>query len=360
MSRAVMILAGGTGGHVYPGLAVAEALRAQGCELVWMGTRRGVEARVVPAAGVPLLTIPVTGLRRSGPWRRLGAPFTVAVALACALVQMLRVRPRVVLGMGGFVSGPGGVAAWLCRRPLVIHEQNAIPGLTNRLLARLANRVFEAFPGTFPAARRAVSCGNPVRREIAALEPPAQRLGRHDAPRVLVFGGSRGARALNASVPGGLAASGVADLAVLHQCGEAEVVATRARYAALPGFAGVEVTAYIDDMAGAYAAADLVIARAGAITVAELAACGAAAILVPYPYAVDDHQTANARYLVDAGAALLIPEHELDATRLGAAVAHLLGDRARLVAMAEQARALARPDAVATVAGACLEYVDAA
>lgn len=355
-----MILAGGTGGHVYPGLAVADVLREQGCELVWMGTRRGVEARVVPAAGLRLLTIPVAGLRRSGMWRRLSAPFSIAIALVCALVQMLRVRPRVVLGMGGFVSGPGGVAAWLCRRPLVIHEQNAIPGLTNRLLARIASRVFEAFPGTFPVARGARTCGNPVRREIIALEPPALRLARHGAPRVLVFGGSRGARALNDTVPAALAASGVAQITVLHQCGETDVAATRERYATFDGFAAVEVTPYIEDMAAAYGAADLVIARAGALTVAELAASGVAAILVPYPYAVDDHQTANAQHLVAAGAALLVPEHELDVARLGAAIAALLSDRAHLVAMAEHARALAQPEAVKTVADACLEYVNAA
>ena len=359
MNRAVMILAGGTGGHVYPGLAVAEALRAEGCELFWMGTRRGIESRLVPAAGLPLLTVPVAGLRRSGVWRWLSAPVTVGTALLCALVHMIRVRPRVVLGMGGFVSGPGGVAAWLCRRPLVIHEQNAIPGLTNRLLARIASRVCEAFPGTFATIRSAQTCGNPVRRDIAALAPPAQRLATHEAPSVLVFGGSRGARALNEVVPAALAASGVDGLRVLHQCGEADVAGTRARYAALAGRAEVAVTPYIEDMAGAYAAADLVIARAGALTVAELAAAGVASILVPYPHAVDDHQTANARHLGEAGAALLKPERELDVAELAAEVARLLADRARLLDMAERARALARADAVALVAQACLEYVDA-
>lgn len=359
MNRAVMILAGGTGGHVYPGLAVAEALRAEGCELFWMGTRRGIESRVVPAAGLPLLLVPVAGLRRSGAWRWLTAPVTVGSALLCALVHMIRIRPRVVLGMGGFVSGPGGVAAWLCRRPLVIHEQNAIPGLTNRLLARIASRVCEAFPGTFAAARSARTCGNPVRQDIAALAPPAQRLGGRETPSVLVFGGSRGARALNETVPAALASSGMTGLRVLHQCGEVDVAATRARYAALAGRADVEVTPYIDDMAGAYAMADLVIARAGALTVAELAASGVASILVPYPHAVDDHQTANARYLVDAGAALLVPERELDAARLGAEIARLLCDRTRLLDMAERAHALARPDAVTLVARSCLEYVDA-
>jgi len=264
-----------------------------------------------------------------------------------------------VLGMGGFVSGPGGVAAWLCRRPLVIHEQNAIPGFTNRLLARIASRVCEAFPGTFAATRGAQTCGNPVRQDIATLAPPRQRIAARRTPSVLVFGGSRGARALNEAVPAALAASGVAGLRVLHQCGDADVAATRARYATFAGVAEVEVTPYIEDMAGAYASADLVIARAGALTVAELAAAGVASILVPYPHAVDDHQTANARYLVEAGAAVLLPESELDIARLGAEVAHLLADRARLLDMADRARALARPDAVTLVARTCLEYIDA-
>lgn len=355
MSLTVMIVAGGTGGHVYPGLAVAADLRAQGVALHWLGTARGIEARVVPASGVPFSTIPVAGLRRSGALRWLAAPWTVARAVACAVGAIRRVRPQVVLGMGGFVSGPGGIAAWLCRRPLLIHEQNAVPGLTNRLLARFARRVLEAFPGSFPAAVGAITTGNPVRSDIAALAPPAARFAAPRAPHLFVFGGSRGARALNELLPAALANVDLPGLTVCHQCGAGDVEETRARYARLvPGLA-VEVTAYVEDMAAAYATADLVVARAGAITVAEIAACGVASVLVPFPHAVDDHQTRNARHLAAAGAACLLAERGLDAATLAAELRGLLADRPRLLDMAQRARALARPDATATVARHCRE-----
>ncbi len=359
MSRPVMIVAGGTGGHVYPGLAVAEALRRRGVELHWMGTRRGIEARVVPAQGFPLTTIPVSGLRRAGWLRWLGAPVTVLAGVVCAIAAMVRVRPGVVLGMGGFVSGPGGVAAWLCRRPLLIHEQNAVPGLTNRLLSRLAARVLEAFPGSFAPEVHAIAVGNPVREAIAGLAPPAARAAARRRPAVLVFGGSRGARALNEIVPAALIAGAVPDLQVLHQCGAADVEATRARYAAAPDGMQCEVVAYIEDMAAAYAAADLVIARAGALTVFEIAAAGIAAVLVPYPHAVDDHQTANARHLVDREAALLMPESELGIDGLAGAVADLFAEPGRLRAMAERARECAAGGATEAVMRHCLELADA-
>ena len=354
-----MIVAGGTGGHVYPGLAVAQALRDAGVELYWMGTRLGLEARVVPGSGAVFETIPISGLRRAGLLRWLAAPVTLCVAMLFAIAVVARIRPRVVLGMGGFVSGPGGVAAWLCRRPLVIHEQNAIPGLTNRLLSRLAKRILEAVPGTFRGATNAVATGNPVRQAIINLAPPSVRLPARNGNNVLVFGGSGGARRLNEVVPQALALSGVGDLCIRHQCGAADVEATRKRYAGLEETCQVDVVPYIENMAAAYATADLVIARAGALTVAEIAACGVASILVPYPYAVDDHQTANARYLVQREAALLIPESEMTAASLGRSVADLLGDRTRLCAMAERARSLAQPDATAMVARHCLEFVDA-
>ena len=359
MTPTVMIVAGGTGGHVYPGLAVAADLRAQGVALHGGGTARGVAARVGPAAGGPFSTIPVSGLRRGGFARWLAAPWTVALAVGAAIRAILRVRPQVVLGMGGFVSGPGGVAAWLCRRPLVIHEQNAIPGLTNRLLARIAARVLEAFPGSFPAKVGAVVTGNPVRGAIAGIAAPAARLTARSSHRVLVFGGSRGAHALNALVPAALAASGMRGLSVRHQCGADAAPTTRARYAAAGDRIAAEVEPYIEDMAAAYAWADLVIARAGAITIAELTACGVAAILIPFPYAVDDHQTRNARVLADHGAALLLPERELEAASLGRQVARLLGDRALLLEMAERARDLARPHATQDVARHCLELIRA-
>ena len=359
MTGAIMIVAGGTGGHVYPGLAVAEVLRRHECDLYWMGTPGGIESIVVPASGVNFCAIPVSGLRRTGAVRWLLAPVTIAFAILCALRHMIRIRPRVVLGMGGFVSGPGGIAAWLLRRALVIHEQNAIPGLTNRILSRFATRVLEAVPGSFAAAACATAVGNPVRAAIARLPAPAHRMRWSETRSVLIFGGSQGSRALNEIVPEALAASGVARLNVLHQCGASDVSATRERYASVKDAARIEVKPYIDNMADAYAQADLVIARAGAITVAEIAASGVAAILVPYPFAVDDHQTANAEYLATQGAAILLPENVLEIDSLAAVVADLLADPARLLAMAERARALSRPQAAEGVARVCLEQLHA-
>ncbi|MBI4694598.1 MAG: undecaprenyldiphospho-muramoylpentapeptide beta-N-acetylglucosaminyltransferase [Gammaproteobacteria bacterium] len=357
MTRRVLILAGGTGGHIYPALAVADCLRGAGVDLAWLGSLNGLEGRVVPAHGIPMVRIPVTGLRGRGVLGWLAAPWRVVLATYRAIVAVLDVKPGVVLGMGGFVSGPGGVAAWLCRRPLVIHEQNAIPGLTNKLLSRLATRVLEAYPRSFELARQAIATGNPVRADIAALPAPRERLGGRRGLRVLVFGGSRGARRLNVVLPLALGLLALPGLEVRHQCGRDDVATTQAAYAAQGVAAQVE--AFIEDMAGAYAWADLVICRAGAITVAELAAAGAASILVPFPYAVDDHQTANARYLADAGAARLVQERDLEPAALAAVITELAHDRQTLVAMAERARDLARPDAATTVAGHCLELLDA-
>lgn len=359
VTRTVMIVAGGTGGHVYPGLAVAEALRARDVELHWMGTERGIEARVVPQAGVPLVTIPVSGLRRRGWWRWLAAPLLVSYAIWCALAAMRRIRPQVVLGMGGFVSGPGGIAAWLSRRPLIIHEQNAVPGLSNRILSHFARRVLQGFPGSFAASVGAITTGNPVRADIAAIAAPAARSHDAAALKVLVFGGSRGARALNERVPQALAACGVVNISVRHQCGADDVAATEARYRQVSNVAAVNVVPYIDDMPAAYAWADLVIARAGASSIAEIAACGVASILIPYPYAVDDHQTANARYLANAEAALLMPEAGLSVESLAFEIGRLLNDATIRGAMAERARAQARPHATAEVAAQCLEFIDA-
>ena len=359
MTRSVMIVAGGTGGHVYPGLAVAAALRARNVELHWMGTARGIEARLVPLAGVPLVTIPVSGLRRRGWWRWLAAPFGVAYAVCCALAAMRRIQPQVVLGMGGFVSGPGGIAAWLTRRPLIIHEQNAVPGLSNRILSHFARRVLEGFPGSFKAGVRAITTGNPVRADIANIVAPAERTRTAGGLNVLVFGGSRGARALNDLVPAALAASGVAGIVVRHQCGADDVASTQARYGNAANIVDATALAYIDDMTSAYAWADLVIARAGASSIAEIAACGVASILIPFPYAVDDHQTANAQYLAADTAALLRPEANLSVAGLARDIAGLLGDPALRLQMAERARARARPHATADVAAQCLEFTDA-
>jgi UDP-N-acetylglucosamine--N-acetylmuramyl-(pentapeptide) pyrophosphoryl-undecaprenol N-acetylglucosamine transferase len=351
----VLIMAGGTGGHVYPALAVAECLRSRGTGVHWLGTRRGLEARVVPSSGIPLHLVRVRGLRGKGPVSWLLAPVRLAIALGQSVAAILRVRPTIVLGMGGFVTGPGGVAAWLLRRPLLIHEQNAIPGFTNRILGRLATVVMEAFPGSFPSGYRARHTGNPVRAAIAGLPAPEDRfVGRSGPLRVLILGGSQGARALNEVVPTALRDMPSRDmLDVRHQAGASHLESARERYAA----AGVqaELVAFIDDMAMAYAWADLVVCRAGAMTIAELMAVGAAAILIPFPHAVDDHQTHNARFLSERGAALLVRQAELTAQRLGALLADLYGARERLLAMAKAARVLAIPDAAGRVAALCSE-----
>ncbi len=354
-----MIVAGGTGGHVYPGLAVAQALQEKGIELYWMGTRRGLEARVVPQHGLPLCPILVSGLRRSGILRWLAAPVSLSVALLQAVRAIVRTKPRVVLGMGGFVSGPGGVAAWLCRRPLIIHEQNSVAGLTNRVLSRIAGQVLEAFPGSFPAAVKALTTGNPVRAEITRIETPVERMGHRESVNILVFGGSRGAHALNEHVPAAIHGCAVPGLCVRHQCGADDVDATSGRYRVCTNIEDVQVEAYIDDMASAYRWADLVIARSGALTVAEIAACGVASILIPYPHAVDDHQTLNARYLSERGAAILLPEGEMTIESLGAHLDRVLGDRAEMMRMATNARELGRPHATDEVATHCLEFIDA-
>lgn len=365
MGARVMILAGGTGGHVYPALAVAEELRALGHSVVWMGTRGGLEARVVPEAGIPMEWLAVAGVRGKGWGSRLKAPFMLARACFQSLRILRRIRPDVVLGMGGFVSGPGGLMARMLGIPLVLHEQNRVPGTTNRWLARWARVVLEAFPGSFPASAGARCTGNPLRREIAVLwgrasvrEPMDESGSRGPKPaptepvHVLILGGSQGAKALNETVPAALARLRT-PLRVLHQSGEAMRAATGEVYRE----AGLEarVEAFVRDMAEAYRWADLAICRAGAMTVSELAAAGLPAILVPFPYAIDDHQTANARYLAEAGAAVLLPQQDMSAESLAARLAELLAEPGRLESCAERARALAQPEAARTVAGICLE-----
>lgn len=344
-------MAGGTGGHVFPALAVAQELRRRGHTIVWMGAPDSFESRTVPAQGFPIEFVRVTGLRGKGALALLAAPLRLLRAVREAWAILARHRPQAVLGMGGFASGPGGLAAWLQRVPLVIHEQNAAPGLTNRLLSRLARRVLEAFPDTFAGAQ---TVGNPVRAGFAELAAPAHRLGQHagSAPRVLVIGGSQGARALNERMPQALALLPEGQRPqVRHQAGRTLEVAQQA-YAR----AGVEakVEAFITDMPAAYEWADLVVCRSGASTVAELSAAGCAALLVPFPFAVDDHQTRNGEHLVRVGAARLIQESGLSPERLARELADLLSDRARLVAMAEAARGAAWTQSTAVIAEACL------
>lgn len=348
--KTILVMAGGTGGHVFPGLAVADFLHAQGWRVVWMGNPEGMEARLVPKRGYEMAWVRFAALRGKGLLRTLLLPVNLLRAFGQALRALSHVQPHVVLGMGGYVTFPGGMMAALTGRPLVVHEQNSVAGLANRVLAGVADRVLCGFPGVL---KKGEWTGNPVRAEIAALPPPAQRYAaREGRLNVLVVGGSLGAQALNDAVPRALTLlAPQARPRVTHQSGAAQIDALRAAYAV----AGLEaeLVDFIDDMAARYAAADLVICRAGALTIAELAAAGVASILVPFPHAVDDHQTGNARFLAEAGAAILLPQGELAAEKL----AGLLRDLSRetLAAMAEQARALAKPDATRAVAEACME-----
>jgi UDP-N-acetylglucosamine--N-acetylmuramyl-(pentapeptide) pyrophosphoryl-undecaprenol N-acetylglucosamine transferase len=350
----VLIMAGGTGGHVFPALAAARVLRERGYEPVWLGTQRGLEAKLVPPQHIEIEWITVSGLRGKGVTTWLAAPFKLSLAIWQSLQVMRRRRPSVVLGAGGFVSGPGGVAAWLTRRPLVIHEQNAIAGMTNRLLSRLARRVLEAFPSSFPPGTRAERVGNPVRREIAALAAPEQRFADRRGPlRVLVIGGSQGAARLNAVVPVALAMieQGSRPL-VIHQAGERHLPQARELYT--KHNVQADVRAFIDDMAEAYGWADLVICRSGALTVSELAAAGLPAVFVPFAAAVDDHQTLNAKFLVDAQAGVAIAEKELTPQRLLQELQALISaGRPKLLQMAVRARAVAIIDADVRLADAC-------
>ena len=356
--RPVLIMAGGTGGHVFPALALARLLRASSREVVWLGTRHGLEARVVPEEGFPIEWLSVTGLRGKNVLTLLTAPFRLVRALFQALAVMRRHRPAVVVGLGGFVSGPGGLAAWLCRRPLVIHEQNAIAGLTNRCLAPLAREVLCGFPSAFPAAAHARVIGNPVRADIAALPEPQQRLAVRQGPlRLLVIGGSLGAARLNAVVPQALAQLrgdpvNALQLTVRHQAGPKHLES--ARFAYRRAGATADITAFIDDMAEALGWADLAICRAGALTIAELSAAGLGSILVPYPFAVDDHQTHNSQFLVEAGAARCIPDALLTSRHLAAQLRELCANRETLMSMAQAARAVAYPDAAAELLRSCL------
>ena len=354
----IMIMAGGTGGHVFPGLAVAAELKARQRDVVWLGTRRGLEARLVPQHGIDIEWISIAGVRGRGIWAWISAPFRIVAAVVEALRALRRRRPAAVLGMGGFVAGPGGFAAWLTRRPLIIHEQNSVAGTTNRLLAPLAARVLEAFPGSFPKRVRAELVGNPVRRSFTPLEPPRGRLLARGGlrRRVLIVGGSQGARILNETLPKALAELPAAALPeVWHQAGRG-LDATRAGYAA----AGVEarVDEFIDDMSAAYQWADLVVARAGALTVAELAMVGVGAILVPFKAAIDDHQTLNASHFAHGGAGVVIRERELTAGVLARELSSCLGDLKRLAAMAEAAHAQARLAVAEKIAAACLEAAE--
>lgn len=349
--KTLLVMAGGTGGHVFPGLAVADVLRDRGWHVVWMGNPDAMEGKLVPSRGYEMAGLKFGALRGKGLLRKFLLPLNLLSGFRQAWTQIRRVRPDVVLGMGGYISFPGGMMAVLAGCPLVVHEQNSIAGLANRVLAKVADRVVCGFPD---ALRKGEWVGNPVRADIAALPPPAERFAGRPAPlRLLVLGGSLGAAAINEIVPQGLSLIAESERPlVVHQAGARHIEQLKANYAA----AGVqaECVAFIEDMAGAYAWADLVLCRAGALTVAELAAAGVASILVPFPHAVDDHQTANARFLARVGGAVLLPQAELTPESVS-----LLRNytRSQMLQMAEKARSLAKPEAAETVARACEELV---
>ena len=353
MSRSILIMAGGTGGHIFPALAVADRLREQGWQVTWLGAPDSMEAELVPKQGYEMALVRFSGLRGKGWLRKLLLPLNLLIALWQSAVAIFLHRPDVVLGMGGYITFPGGMMAAFLRRPLVIHEQNSVAGLSNKVLARVASRVMSGFPDVLP---KAIWCGNPVRSSIAALpEPQPRYAARSGKLNVLVVGGSLGAQAINQAVPQALALmSEELRPNVVHQTGRQHHAAVVQMYQQ----AGVkaDIRAFIDDMAESYAAADLVICRSGALTVAELAAAGVASLLIPYPSAVDDHQTHNARFLSERGAAVLLPQTALTAEKL----AQWLGEqrREKLLVMAQQARGLARADAAAAVAALCTEIVE--
>jgi UDP-N-acetylglucosamine--N-acetylmuramyl-(pentapeptide) pyrophosphoryl-undecaprenol N-acetylglucosamine transferase len=345
--KTLLIMAGGTGGHIFPGLAVAEQARAAGWEVVWMGARGGMEERLVPRHGYRTAWIRAKAARGKGLVQKLLLPANLLYSFWESARHIRSLRPDVVLGLGGYVAFPGGMMASLLNRPLALHEQNAIAGLANRVLAQVSDKVMVAFPD---ALKGAEWTGNPVRADIAAIRPPEERFeGRQGPLRLLVVGGSLGAQALNEALP--KAVSLLADRPlVVHQAGEKHLEALKAHYATarVQG----ELVAFIDDMARRYAEADLVICRAGAVTIAELSAGGMASVLVPFPHAVDDHQTANARFLADRGAAILIQQRDLSAEKLADLIRSM--DRTKLLAMAQKARALGKPEAARIVAERCM------
>ncbi len=346
MTAPVLILAGGTGGHIFPGLAVARELIACSVPVRWMGSAGGMETRLVPEAGITIDTIAVRGLRGKGATSWLTAPFKLMRALWQSLQIVRSLKPRAVISFGGFAAGPGGLAAWLLRRPLIVHEQNRAPGLTNRLLARFATRVLCGFPQSFSDIE-CETVGNPVRPAIAAIAEPALRLADRMGPiRVLVLGGSQGARALNLELPAVF--SGFSNIEIRHQCGASMLQETQAAYA--KNNVSAQIEAFITDMSQAYSWADLVVARAGASTLAELCAAGVASVLVPFPGAVDDHQARNAEFMAQAGASVWLRQGDGFAQRIGDQLKTLLADRSALLSMAQNARRAALPQAAQRVA----------
>ncbi len=355
-SKKIMIMAGGTGGHVFPALAVAEYLSDQGFEINWLGTSRGLEQHIIPAHNYRLFTISISGLRGKRIFSWLLAPLQLSIALLQSLIILKKVNPDIAVGFGGFTSGPGGIAAWLMKIPLLIHEQNAIAGTTNQLLALIANKVMQAFPGTFSDRTAALLTGNPVRRDILQIYSSKKQLNCEVSTtlHLLILGGSQGSLRLNQLVPETIAKlNAKQQIEITHQTGEKHFVSTQKRY----DFFGVtaKLMPFFEDMAEVYKWADIIICRAGAMTIAELSAVGVGSILIPFPYAIDDHQTANARYLSNNLAAILIPEKELTVNRLCEVIDGLSEARARIIEMARNARALSMENATIDIANLCME-----
>lgn len=349
--KPIVVMAGGTGGHVFPALAVAEYLRSNGESIVWLGTRAGIESRVVPAANIAIEWLSVQGLRGKGRLTLLFAPFKLIRACWQAYRALLRLRPKAVLGMGGFVSGPGGLMAWLLRIPLILHEQNSVIGLTNKLLSRFASQSYFGFAEAARGVSRSECIGNPVRAEFFEFESPESRLTKRlgDNLNLLVIGGSLGAASLNKVIPMAVSRFDVDSRPnIKHQCGNKHLATCQQNY--LSAGVDAEVLDFIDDMPSVYAWADLVVCRAGALTIAELTAVGVGSILIPYPYAVDNHQYHNARFLEENNAATIITEDDLDAERLVEIIRGYQQDRKALIGLANNAKAQARNDATAQLA----------
>ncbi len=354
----VLIMAGGTGGHIFPALAVANAIQDKGGAVVWLGAESGMESRIIPKQGIDIKYIRISGFRGKGLLNKLITPFRIVDAIVQAMKILRRIKPRAVLGMGGYVTGPGGIAAWLLGIPLYIHEQNAIAGMTNRILAHFATKVFEAFPCSFTQTSKLTCSGNPVRKGFYKLTEVEERFAEREGKiNLLVLGGSLGAKVLNEVVPetvGKMDAETRPN--ILHQAGEKTIEIARRQYVE----AGVtaEVMPFIEDMAQAYEWADMVICRAGALTIAEITVVGVPAILVPFPHAVDDHQTENARYLSAAGAAVLIAQDRLNADCLYQEMTKLIQDKKLRIKMAKMAKELAKENAVEIIAQQCLQQED--
>ncbi|GAA4363213.1 undecaprenyldiphospho-muramoylpentapeptide beta-N-acetylglucosaminyltransferase [Kangiella marina] len=354
--KTILLMAGGTGGHIFPALAVGKELEQQGWTLHWLGSEGGMEEELVPKHGIKMTLLPVKGVRNKGLASLIKAPLQLIKSVLLARKAIKRIQPDVALGMGGFASGPGGLAAKLCGVPLVLHEQNAIAGMTNQQLNRFSKITLQAYPGAFVDMKKVATVGNPVRTDLMTISPAKERIVVEEGSiNLLVIGGSRGALVLNQKIPAMLdVINGGLKVNVRHQCGRGNLGDVAARYKELKNpLVKHDVTEFIDDMAEAYEWADLVICRAGALTVAEIAMAGCAAIFVPYPHAVDDHQTHNARYLANQGGALIIQQHDLDEQKLAHQITALANDKSRIIEIATIAKSLAKPNATTQVAEYC-------